>query len=151
MSKLSKSIGICSGYFQCFHEGHKKYINECINRFDYTFVIINNDFQQSIKYKDYDKIRKCVEIEYQIQKEFPNVVIIKSIDIDESVRETLRMINLNYKNKNNKLYFCKDADRNMDNIAEKDVLKELDMEFVQFNNPKENSSSKIMKENKKGE
>ena len=146
---MGESIGICSGYFQCFHEGHKKYINECINKFDHTIVIINNDYQQNIKYKDYKKIRKCVEIEYQIQKEFPNVFIIKSIDIDESVRETLRMINLNYKNKNNKLYFCKDADRNMDNIAEKDVLKELDMEFVQFNNPKENSSSKIMKENRK--
>ena len=144
---MGESIGICSGYFQCFHEGHKKYINECIKRFDYTFVIINNDYQQSIKYKNYNKIRRCIEIEYQIQKEFPNVFIIKSIDTDESVRETLRMINLHYKSKNNKLYFCKDADRNMDNIAEKEVLKELDMEFVQFNNPKENSSSKIMKAN----
>ena len=147
---MKNTVGICSGYFQRFHNGHRKYISKCVQIFNQVIVIINNDIQQNNKYKDYDydKIRKFNEIEYQIKKEFPTVNIIKSVDYDSTVCATLRMINLYYKNKDNKLFFCKDGDRNIDNIAEKDVLKELGIEFIQFNNPKENSSTDIIKNEK---
>jgi cytidyltransferase-like protein len=102
---MGESIGICSGYFQRFHDGHRKYINECVHKFDHTIVIINNDIQQTNKYKDYKKIHKFAEIEYQIKNEFPMVSIIKSIDYDLTVCATLKMIYLYYENKDNKLYF----------------------------------------------
>lgn len=138
------AIGICSGYFQRFHEGHKKYISDCIKKFDCTIVIINNDNQQKNKYKGFERIKTVKKIGLQIKSEFPQVEIIESIDEDESVNETLKVLYDKY-NKENKLYFCKDGDRNIDNIAEKQTLKELGIKFIKFNNPKINSSSKIMK------
>ena len=141
---MKKTIGICSGYFQRFHEGHKKYISDCIEKFDYTIVIINNDNQQKNKYKNFERIKSVKKIGLQIKSEFPQIEIIESIDEDESVNETLKVLYDKY-NKENKLYFCKDADRNINNIAEKQTLEELGIELIQFNNPKVNSSSKIMK------
>lgn len=138
------TLGICSGYFQRFHEGHKKYISDCIEKFDYTVVIINNDNQQKNKYKGFETIKSVKKIGLQIKSEFPQVEIIESIDEDESVNETLKFLYNKY-NKQFKLFFCKDADRNINNIAEKNTLKDLGIELMQFNNPKINSSSKIMK------
>lgn len=138
------TLGICSGYFQRFHEGHKKYISDCIEKFDYTVVIINNDNQQKNKYKGFETIKSVKKIGLQIKSEFPQVEIIESIDEDESVNEILKFLYNKY-NKQFKLFFCKDADRNINNIAEKNTLKDLGIELMQFNNPKINSSSKIMK------
>lgn len=138
------TLGICSGYFQRFHEGHKKYISDCIEKFDYSVVIINNDNQQKNKYKGFETIKSVKKIGLQIKSEFPQVEIIESIDEDESVNETLKFLYNKY-NKQFKLFFCKDADRNINNIAEKNTLKDLGIELMQFNNPKINSSSKIMK------
>lgn len=139
------TLGICSGYFQRFHEGHKKYISDCIKKFDYTIVIINNDNQQKNKYKGFERIKTVKKIGLQIKSEFPQVEIIESIDEDESVNETLTLLYNRFNRCGFKLYFCKDGDRNIDNIAEKQTLEELGIKFIKFNNPKINSSSKIMK------
>ena len=139
------TIGICSGYFQRFHEGHRKYISDCIEKFDYTVVIINNDNQQKNKYKGFEKIKSVKKIGLQIKSEFPQVEIFESIDEDESVNETLNILYKRFNFCDFKLYFCKDGDRNINNIAEKQTLKELGIKLIQFNNAKINSSSEIMK------
>lgn len=126
---MGESIGICNGYFQNFNDAHRRYINECINRFNHVIVIINNDVQQNIKYKNHEKIRKFNEIEYQIKKEFPTITIMKSIDYDLTISATLKMIYLYYENTDNKLFFCKNKNMNIDDI---DASKELKMEFIPF-------------------
>ena len=53
----------------------------------------------------------------------------KSIDYDLTISATLKMIYLYYENKDNKLFFCKNKNMNIDDV---DVSKELKMEFIPF-------------------
>lgn len=135
-------IGICSGYFQRFHTGHRRYIKEAKAACDMLVVIINNDGQQKRKYKGFKKIRSCAEIEKEIKKDF-EVLTVESIDTDGSVCATLEAMRKKYPT--DELMFIKDADRTIANIPEKAVLETANIRLLQFTNPKEESSTAIMR------
>lgn len=135
-------IGICSGYFQRFHIGHRKYIKEAKAACDMLVVIVNNDSQQKRKYKGFNKIRSCAEIEKEITKDF-EVLTVEAIDSDGSVCATLEELRKKYPD--DELLFFKDADRTIENIPEKPVLEKANIRLLQFTNPKEESSTAIMK------
>lgn len=135
-------IGICSGYFQRFHTGHRRYIKEAKAACDMLVVIINNDGQQKHKYKGFKEIRSCAEIEKEIKKDF-EVLTVESIDTDGSVCATLETLRKKYPT--DELMFIKDADRTIANIPEKAVLETANIRLLQFTNPKEESSTAIMR------
>lgn len=135
-------IGICSGYFQRFHNGHIDYIKTAVKCFDVVIVIINNDLQQRNKYKDFTDIKNVREIEEEIKLYFPSVIIKVSVDEDGTVCKTLHCLRKSYPD--DVLFFCKDGDRNIRNIPEKESLEQLHIIFRQFTNIKKDSSSKIM-------
>lgn len=135
-------IGICSGYFQRFHSGHKEYIQKAVNCFDAVIVIVNNTMQQNIKYNSFENIRPVQDIIKIITTNFPDVIIKVAIDTDSTVCETLKELRLNYLYEN--LYFCKDGDRNKKNIPEYKILKELKIKYKQFKSRKIGSSTNIM-------
>jgi cytidyltransferase-like protein len=139
------TVGICSGYFQRFHKGHIDYIQSAINYFDCVVVIVNNYVQQKNKYKDFDIIKNPEEIVEEILNQFKGeqIRIILSIDLDETVCETLKLIRNLYPK--SKLYFCKDADRNKRNTPEIRVLRKNRIKYINFLNPKIDSSTEIMK------
>ena len=138
------TIGICSGYFQRFHNGHIEYIKTAINLFDHVVVIINNDIQQRNKYSDFDTVKSSEDIAAEIREKInDNIRIITSIDIDGTVCQTLNLIRSLYPK--SKLYFCKDADRNKKNIPEIKVLRKNRIKYIHFCNPKVDSSTEIMK------
>ncbi len=139
------TVGICSGYFQRFHKGHIEYIKSAVKLFDYVVVIINNDFQQRDKYKGFTITKSSEEIKSEIMKQFTgnHLRIITSIDIDDSVCETLKLIKSLYPKC--RLYFCKDADRNKKNIPETKVLREYRIKYIHFLHPKLDSATEIMK------
>ena len=138
------NIGICSGYFQRFHYGHAEYLQTALMNFNKLLVIINNDVQQQRKYNKYRNLRAVKDIAESIKKGFPEVDIIESVDTDDTVIKTLEMISKEYKDDD--LYFCKDADRQLDNIPEKDIISVLKINYLQFTNEKINSTTKIMEE-----
>lgn len=135
-------IGICSGYFQRLHAGHRVYINKAIKTFDVVIIIVNNNVQQKNKYKDFEDIKPVKEIIKEIKEEFPPVVIRISEDKDDTVNKTLKRIRKQCPSA--KLYFCKDGDRKKNNIPESKLLAELKIRYKQFHNPKLTSSSDIM-------
>ena len=139
------TVGICSGYFQRFHKGHIDYIQSAINFFDHVVVIVNNDIQQKKKYADFSDIRNSEDIKFEIMKIFSKDMprIITSIDTDESVCQTLSLIRSLYPKCT--LYFCKDADRNKKNIPETKILRKCRIKYINFLNPKIDSSTEIMK------
>lgn len=139
------TVGICSGYFQRFHNGHIDYIKSALNYFDYVVVIINNDIQQRNKYKDFEIIRSSEDISTEIMNKFKGerFRIITSIDVDGTVCETLKLIRSLYPKSS--LYFCKDADRNKKNTPEIKVLRKNKIKYINFLNPKIDSSTEIMK------
>ena len=139
------TVAICSGYFQRFHEGHKRYIKNAIQRSDRVIVIVNNDRQQRTKYKGFENIRTSAQIAEEIREAFPAVQTVEAIDKDGSVCETLAKI-YSQKATGDILLFCKDADRNLGNIPEAETLVALGINLLQFQNKKENSSSEIMRE-----
>lgn len=135
-------LGICSGYFQRFHTGHRRYIKQAKDACDMLIVIVNNDGQQKKKYKGFKNIRSCKEIQKEIRKAF-EVLTVESIDTDGSVCATLEALREKYPT--DELLFCKDADRTIANIPERAVLEKADIRLLQFTNPKENSSAAIMR------
>ena len=139
------TVGICSGYFQRFHNGHIQYIKSALNYFDYVVVIVNNDIQQRNKYAGYDNIRSSEDIKTEIMEKINDYSfrIITSIDIDETVCETLKLIRSLYPK--SQLYFCKDGDRNKKNTPEIKVLRKNRIKYINFLNPKIDSSTEIMK------
>jgi len=48
MEKI-KTLVIASGYFNPIHKGHIEYLNRSKSLGDYLFVILNNDYQRTLK------------------------------------------------------------------------------------------------------
>jgi D-beta-D-heptose 7-phosphate kinase/D-beta-D-heptose 1-phosphate adenosyltransferase len=49
MNKIKKKAIIVSGYFNPIHKGHIEYFNNAKKLADRLFVIVNSDYQRSLK------------------------------------------------------------------------------------------------------
>jgi cytidyltransferase-like protein len=137
---MKKAI-IVSGYFNPLHKGHIEYFKLAKDKGDLLFVIVNNDYQRSLK-----KAK-----EFMLEKE--RILIIKelrivdkvylSIDKDKTVCLTLGKIFKN-EGKKFKLFFANGGDQNNDSIPETKTAKKLGIKLLDGLGSKIQSSSWLL-------
>lgn len=110
---MSKKIVAVSGYFDPIHIGHLEYLNEASQLGDELHVIVNNDYQASLKKgRSFMKENDRLEIVRSL-KVVDKVTL--SIDKDKSVKKTLiqikpnilQMVVINFKDRFLKKRFVK--------------------------------------------
>lgn len=114
-------IKVCtSGHFNPVHIGHITLFREAKRLGDYLVVIVNNDYQVTLKGSKpfMDEKERCAII--KALKYVDEVVL--SIDRDKSIKKTLAMIRPNI--------FAKGGDSTPENVPEIDVCRKHDIEIV---------------------
>jgi cytidyltransferase-like protein len=127
MEKI-KTLVIASGYFNPIHKGHIEYLNRSKVIGDFLYVIINNDYQRSLKGSK----------EFQTQDERRLIVknikavddVIVSIDKNREVGNTIKLIYLEMKDKFDKIIFTNGGDQTTAADYEKRVCDMLGIEMV---------------------
>lgn len=138
-------VYVVSGYWSCFHQGHKEYVKSVIglmNKQDRLIVIVANPLQFQQKYVDFiPPIWKICEPIYDYLDTFDIDYTVKvALDRDMTVRETLRKIVKD--NPNDSVIFCKDGQEyNKENLPEKDIKG---ISFAFMDNPKIANASEIL-------
>jgi cytidyltransferase-like protein len=136
-------IGIVSGYFNPVHFGHIEYIQGAKALCDYLIVVVNNDYQVTLKgsKKFMDEDHRC-KIMFQIKGVDD---VFKAGDRDKTVCESLRIIRKQFPT--HPMKFFNGGDRAIkENIvtAEENVCKELGIKFVLIPSVKRYSSSTLL-------
>ncbi len=114
---------IVSGYFNPLHKGHIEYFRLAKEQGDLLFVIVNNDYQRSLKRSK----------EFMLERE--RILIVKelrivdkvflSIDKDRTVCLTLEKI-FETEGYKFKLFFANGGDQNNDSIPEVKTANKLE-------------------------
>ena len=138
---MKKKGIIVSGYFNPLHKGHIEYFYKAKSRGNELFVIINNDFQRSLKESK----------EFMLEDE--RLLIVKelsvsdkvfiSIDKDKTVSKTLEKIHNDYSN-SYVLYFANGGDQNNTKIPEKTICDKLGIRLIDGLGDKIQSSSWLL-------
>jgi cytidyltransferase-like protein len=141
-------ISIASGYFNPVHKGHLELLKRAKSFSDLLIVIVNNDYQRSLKgSKEFQDESERVEIIENI-KHVDHVEL--SIDEDRSVIKTIEKIF----NKYSKLYggdrdiqffFVNGGDQFSNSVAEKEICEKLGIYMIDGLGGKIQSSSTILK------
>jgi len=138
-----KTIGIVSGYFNPLHYGHIEYINAAKDNCEWLVVIVNSDYQRSLKaskeFMDENHRSKIIN-----NLKAVNEVFI-SIDVDKTQCESLRYFKNKYPNE--KIIFFNSGDRDKNNLetAESNICEELNIIESILELPKIYSSSELLK------
>jgi cytidyltransferase-like protein len=133
---------IVSGYFNPLHKGHLELFEKAKSHGDYLFVIVNNDYQRSLKGSR----------EFMLEKERILIVealaitdkTILSLDRDRTVRSTIDKICSNYGDKY-ELYFANGGDQITDKCPEASVCKKNGIGLIDGLGEKIQSSSWLLK------
>ncbi|UMB54352.1 adenylyltransferase/cytidyltransferase family protein [Lutibacter sp. A64] len=141
MSKKPKAI-IVSGYFNPIHKGHLEYFIQAKALADVLFVIVNNDYQRSLKGAK----------EFQLEDERMFIVdhikpvdkTILSIDKDRTVCATIEKIAKEYGDRYT-LTFANGGDQNNNSIPERPICEALGIELLDGLGEKIQSSSWLLK------
>ena len=130
---MSKKTVAVSGYFDPIHVGHIEYLELAKKIGDYLIVIVNNDFQASLKkgksfMNENDRVEivsalKCVD------------EVFLSIDKDSSVCKSLEHLKPDI--------FANGGDRKLDEIPETSVTKKYNIKMVDGLGKKIRSSSDL--------
>ena len=139
--KKFKAITV-SGYFNPIHKGHIEYFQKARELGDLLFVIVNSDLQRSLKGAK----------EFQLESERMLIVgqlrlvdqCFLSIDIDRTVRETIRSIWSLYRQEY-LLAFANGGDQNNETSPERPICEELGIELIDNLGEKIQSSSWLLK------
>jgi len=120
-----KKIVITSGFFNPIHIGHINLIRKAKQLGDFLVVIVNNDEQVKLKgsipfMAEQERIEIIKALRYADD-------VVLSIDKDGSVIESLKMVAKLYPGE---LFFAKGGDRNVNNIPEKKVCEEFNIEVI---------------------
>jgi cytidyltransferase-like protein len=137
---MEEKIVCVSGYFDPIHVGHLEYFKFSKKIGTKLMIIVNNDDQAILKkgkaFMPCDERMKIIE-------EFKCVdYVVKSIDTDRTVCETLR----NVEPKPD--YFCNGGDQNNNTIPEGPICDERNIELRDGFGDKIQSSSWLIKGNK---
>ena len=133
--KFLKSVVVASGYFDPIHVGHIEYLELAKTMGDKLVVIVNNDWQATLKkgkpfMNEKDRLKivsslKCVD------------EVFLSIDKDKTVCKSLEAINPDI--------FAKGGDRFSDEIPESKICEKLNIDIIDGLGKKIRSSSLIIK------
>jgi len=145
-------IAIVSGYFNPLHVGHLDYLQAARKLADKLLVIVNNDYQVTLKgstpfMKEEDRVR--------IVKSLKGVDgVYLSTDKDESVLGTLKHVLVrNQANGRNHFMFCNGGDRSETNTPEERLCSSNSYQLTSIYNvggeKRQSSSSIITKASKK--
>ena len=137
---MEEKIVCVSGYFDPIHVGHLEYFKFSKKIGTKLMVIVNNDKQA--KLKKGKSFMPCDE-RIKIIEEFKCVdYVIKSIDTDRTVCETLRTV------EPKPHYFCNGGDQNNNTIPEGPICAERGIELRDGFGDKIQSSSWLIKGSK---
>ncbi len=132
---------IVSGYFNPIHKGHIEYFNKAKANGDKLIVIVNSDYQRSLKgFKEYQKEDERVFV-VSNTKSVDQVFL--SIDQDRTVCETIRFIYQQLA-KDYQLAFANGGDQNNNSIPEVPICRELGIELIDGLGNKIQSSSWLL-------
>ena len=127
MGKI-KTLVIVSGYFNPLHEGHIEYLNRSKALGDFLFVIVNNDYQRSLKgSKPFMKEEQRRTILKNI-KSVDDVIV--AIDENKFVDRTIELIVRELGDKFDRILFTNGGDQTAETIGEKEVCERLGIEMV---------------------
>jgi cytidyltransferase-like protein len=138
---MKQKATIVSGYFNPIHKGHIEYFNNAKANCDLLVVIVNSDYQRTLKgSKEFQKEDERVFIVSNI-KSVDKVFL--SIDQDRTVCETIRFI---YKqlSADFAVAFANGGDQNNNSIPEVPVCQELGIELIDGLGDKIQSSSWLL-------
>jgi cytidyltransferase-like protein len=138
---MKKKAIVVSGYFNPILKGHIEYFNVAKELGDALFVIVNNDFQRTLKGSK----------EFQIQDERLFIVenikatdkVFLAIDSDRTVCETIKLIHKT-ESQQYDLAFANSGDQNNSSIPEAAICIELDIELLDGLGEKIQSSSWLL-------
>tara|TARA_B100000524_G_scaffold88371_4_gene41292 strand:- start:6 stop:431 length:426 start_codon:yes stop_codon:yes gene_type:complete len=138
---MKKKAIIVSGYFNPIHKGHLEYFQNAKNLADELFVIVNSDYQRSLKgSKEFQDEQERIFIVSNIKS--VNKAIL-SIDQDRTVCRTIEKIADEY-GQNYLLSFANGGDQNNDTIPEKPICEKLGITLVDGLGGKIQSSSWLL-------
>ena len=138
---MKKKAIIVSGYFNPIHKGHLEYFQNAKKLADELFVIVNSDYQRSLKgSKEFQDEQERIFIVSNIKS--VNKAIL-SIDQDRTVCRTIEKIANEY-GKNYILSFANGGDQNNDTIPEKPICEKLGITLVDGLGGKIQSSSWLL-------
>ena len=133
---------IVSGYFNPIRKGHLEYINSAKALADRLFVIVNNDYQRTLKEsKEFQDEEERMVIVSNI-KAVDQVIL--SIDKDRTVCETLKKIAEEFGEEYD-LAFANGGDQDNKSIPESPVCEEVGIELIDGLGDKIQSSSWLLK------
>jgi D-beta-D-heptose 7-phosphate kinase/D-beta-D-heptose 1-phosphate adenosyltransferase len=148
MNKMKKKAIIVSGYFNPIHKGHIEYFNNAKKLANELFVIVNSDYQRSLKgskkFQEEDERMIIVSNIKAVDK------AILSIDKDRTVCKTLKLIFKNYSTEY-ELFFANGGDQNNDTIPERSICEKVGITLVDGLGDKVQSSSWLLKNYEKNE
>ena len=137
---MKKAI-IVSGYFNPIHKGHIEYFQNARANGDELFVIVNSDYQRSLKgskeFQDENERVFIVENLRVVDKSF------LSIDRDRTVVESIKMIFNQFGNEY-QLAFANGGDQTNDTIPERPICEELGIQLIDRLGGKIQSSSWLL-------
>lgn len=135
-----KKISCVSGYFDPIHIGHLEYFKSAKKIADKLIVIVNNDEQAVMKkgkpFMPVDERIKIIEELKCVDR------VVKSVDKDRTVRETIKIL------EPKPTYFCNGGDQNNNSIPESEICEELGIELRDGFGEKIQSSSWLIKRSK---
>lgn len=138
---MKKKAIIVSGYFNPIHKGHVEYFQNAKKLADELFVIVNSDYQRSLKgSKEFQDQQERIFIVSNIKS--VNKAIL-SIDQDRTVCRTIEKIADEY-GQNYLLSFANGGDQNNDTIPEKPICEKLGITLVDGLGGKIQSSSWLL-------
>lgn len=138
---MKKKAIIVSGYFNPIHKGHLEYFQNAKKLADELFVIVNSDYQRSLKgSKEFQDQQERIFIVSNIKS--VNKAIL-SIDQDRTVCRTIEKIADEY-GQNYLLSFANGGDQNNDTIPEKPICEKLGITLVDGLGGKIQSSSWLL-------
>ena len=142
MSQKIKTAIIVSGYFNPIHKGHIEYFQKAKNLADELFVIVNSDYQRSLKgSKPFQDETERLIIVSNI-KAVDEVFL--SIDQDRTVCNTIKKIFEDFGSEF-ELYFANGGDQNNNTIPERDICTKLGIKLIDGLGDKIQSSSWLIK------